>query len=148
MPVETVRPTGWTSRPGCRWLLAMVVWITAGAPVPTEASEGNSPGAAIPERPAVLILNSYHSGYTWSDGEVAGILDVFRRQDKYWFPFVEFMDTKNCPKEEHFAFLREVYRQKYRSAHITLIIACDNPALEFALENRRDLAPGSSIVFC
>lgn len=148
MGVEAVRPIGWTSRPGCRWLLALVVSLAAGAPLPTHARAQSPRTVAIPERPAVLILNSYHSGYSWSDNEIAGILDVFRQQDKYWIPFVEFLDTKNFPGKEHFASLKEVYRQKYRNARITMVIACDNPALEFILENRKELAPEASVVFC
>ncbi len=148
MGVVTVRPVERTLGSGCRWLPAMLVSLVFGAPLPAYARAEVPRTVAIPERPAVLILNSYHSGYTWSDDEVTGILDVFHRQDKYWLPFVEFMDTKNFPKKEHFAFLKEVYRQKYRNAHIKLLVACDNPALEFALENRKDLAPEVSIVFC
>ncbi len=134
-------------RLACIGLISVLVSGAALAeaqPPPTTAAPLREAGA----HPAVLILNSYHSGYAWSDNEVAAILDTFRQQDSHWLPYVELMDTKRFPKADHLAFLKEVYRQKYRNARIAVLTACDHPALEFALETRALLAPDASIVFC
>jgi len=49
----------------------------------------------------VLILNSYHPGYAWSDVEQAGIVDTFRAQDSNWVPFIEYLDCKRRPRGEN-----------------------------------------------
>jgi signal transduction histidine kinase len=48
----------------------------------------------------------------------------------------------------HFSHLRDLYRYKFRDIKIPLVIAADNPALQFALQYRRELFPDAPIVFC
>src|SRR5512147_3334960 len=72
-------------------------------PVGTEAAK--IPGlGSIPSRDAreVLILNSYHIGYSWSDNEMAGMVEKLRQADPKIQPLIEYLDCKHFPDMEHF----------------------------------------------
>jgi signal transduction histidine kinase/ActR/RegA family two-component response regulator len=109
-----------------------------------------SPHDAIPlkEDREILILNSYHPGYSWSDNEMAGIAEIVHGSGVRINLMIEYLDCKRYPKMGHFERLRDVLKVKYRSADIPVVIVTDNPALQFALRYRRELFPSSAIVFC
>ena len=106
--------------------------------------------ASVPAKDSrdVLVLNSYHIGYSWSDNEMEGIVETFRTADPRIQPLIEYLDCKRFPKMEHFDRVRDIFRLKYRSKDLSLVIAADNPALEFALKYRPQLFPRAAIVFC
>ncbi|MFH1931466.1 MAG: ABC transporter substrate binding protein [Pseudomonadota bacterium] len=96
----------------------------------------------------ILILNSYHPGYAWSDAEQAAIVDTFRAQDSNWLPFIEYLDCKRRPRGEHIEELTRLLRIKYHDQNLSLVITLDNPALEFIMKNQTKLFGNSPIVFC
>ena len=96
----------------------------------------------------VLILNSYHPGYAWSDAEQAGIVDTFRAQDSSWVPFIEYLDCKRRPMGEHLEELTRFLRIKYHDQNLSLVITMDNPALEFVMKNQTKFFGDSPVVFC
>jgi len=97
--------------------------------------------------PLVLILNSYHPHYTWSDRELDGILDSFANSGFKADIHVEYMDSKHFPKNEHFEQLRALFAVKYGNNKPALVLTLDNPAFEFAINYRRELFTGIPIVF-
>jgi len=106
--------------------------------------------AADPEKDTryILVLNSYHIGYSWSDNEMAGIVETLRKADPRIRPLIEYLDCKHFPKMEHFDLVRDLFRQKYGGRDFALVIAADNPALQFALKYRPQLFPHAAVVFC
>jgi len=56
-----------------------------------------SADAVIPKR--VLVLNSYHDGYTWTDNLIDGIRSVFNQSDLNVEVIAEYMDTKRHPPD-------------------------------------------------
>ena len=48
----------------------LLVLADAGVPAPVRPAEK--------QPPSVLILNSYHQGYEWSDNEIEGVLEGLR----------------------------------------------------------------------
>jgi PAS domain S-box-containing protein len=98
--------------------------------------------------PNILVLNSYHPGYAWSDDEMAGIIEALRKKDDRLEPFVECLDGKHFPRMELFPSQAEHLRQKYERVKLSLVIVADNPALEFLLRYRAGLFPGVPVVFC
>jgi len=96
----------------------------------------------------VLILNSYHLGYSWSDNEMRGIVEMLMKADARIQPIIDFLDCKHHPKMEHFDRLRDLFLQKYGDKDFPVVIAADNPALQFALKYRPQLFPHAAIVFC
>jgi len=96
----------------------------------------------------ILILNSYHSGYSWSDNEMEGIVETLQHIAPSVEPLIEYLDCKRFPGMEQFPKIVELFAQKYASGTVDLIIAADNPALEFALRSRDALFPAVPVVFC
>ncbi len=95
----------------------------------------------------VLILNSYHQGFSWTDRIVASIDEVLAEADVDAEIHVEYMDTKRLLNEEYLTQLYELYQRKYAAVPIDVIIVSDNNGLEFLRTYGEDLFPGTPIVF-
>jgi len=99
----------------------------------------------------VLLLNSYHSGYRWTDSVTRAVAEVLgNRSDLHLF--VEYMDTKRWSDENHFQHFLRLLRYKYQEAGGTglpleVVICFDDHALDFVLHYREELFPGVPIVF-
>ncbi len=96
----------------------------------------------------ILIINSYHQGFTWSRDVTDGIISTFSKLNADVSAFVEYMDWKNYPTEENIRHLYDYYQYKYQNKKIDLLIAVDDAALEFVLENRAAMFSGAPVVFC
>ena len=96
----------------------------------------------------VLVLNSYHPGFAWSDSIMAGIRSVLKKADLNVELTFEYMDTKHHPSEEIFPVLEKFYIVKYHDHRFDVIIVSDNNGLNFLLERRDKIFPGVPIVFC
>jgi signal transduction histidine kinase len=100
------------------------------------------------QKSRVLVLDSYHPYYTWSDNEVSGIVETLQKARPDSEPIVEYLDCKYFPKQDHFDHLRDLFVHKFKNMKIPLIMAVDNPALDFALKYRDEIFPGTPIIFC
>ncbi|HEY5497214.1 MAG TPA: PAS domain-containing protein [Syntrophales bacterium] len=125
--------------------ISFIVFLTAPLLHAAEAAEPSDHGSTLQE---ILILNSYHPGYAWSDDEQAGIVDVFQAKDKHWLPVIEYLDLRRLPDGRHLAELKQLFRLKYQNKKFSVVIAMDNPALEFAVDNQAGLFGNAPIVFC
>ncbi len=105
--------------------------------------------AQEPEKAGVLIIHSYHSGMEWVRYEQAGIDRAL--QGRVPVPVdvhIEYMDTKYIDNGEYLHSLADLYAYKYAGTSFDVIIACDDPAFQFALTHRAALFPDTPIVFC
>ena len=107
------------------------------------ASAGESGNKGI-----VVILNSYHPGYAWSDNEQLGVIETLRERDINWQPHVAYMDMMRSPSGQHLRYFTEIMRAKYRDRKFSAVIAMDNSAFEYALDNQEGLFRKAPIVFC
>ena len=73
---------------------------------------------------------------------------MFRAKDKNWLPVIEYLDLKRLPDGRHLAELKQLFRRKYQNKKFSVVIAMDNPALEFAIDNQAELFRNAPIVFC
>ena len=73
---------------------------------------------------------------------------MFRAKDKNWLPVIEYLDLKRLPDGRHLAELKKLFRLKYQNKKFSVVIAMDNPALEFAIDNQAELFRNAPIVFC
>jgi hypothetical protein len=64
-------------------------------------------------KPKILVLHSYHYGFTWSDKISRGIQSVFAEDAGKVELLFEFMDTRRIYDENYFKQLKELYRVKY-----------------------------------
>ena len=104
--------------------------------------------AAVSAGAKVLIINSYHMGYLWSDGEVYGIENTIKKALPDAYVVVEYMDTKRVPPETSFSTLFSLYRAKYEKWDFDLIVAVDDNAFSFLKRFRNQLFRGAPVVFC
>lgn len=96
----------------------------------------------------ILILNSYHHGYVWSDDEQQGVIGALRRCRHLRDIYVEYMDTKHYADSVYLRDFKDLLRHKYRSKKLDVVITLDNEALEFILKNRKELFADVPVVFC
>lgn len=96
----------------------------------------------------VLVLNSYHRGFYWSDNIMSAIQSEFDKSDLSVELFFEYMDTYRHTAEDVFPHLRQLYETKYKNIKFDLIISSDEAALPFLLTYRDQLFPGVQHVFC
>lgn len=113
---------------------------------PVLSSADQPPDVSVPPR-KVLILSSYHFGYTWSDRELSGIIETLDRSGLKTDLHVEYLDSKNFPKYEHFEQLKALFAVKYSKIRPALVITLDNPAFEFAIKYRQQLFKDTPVVF-
>lgn len=103
--------------------------------------------AAEPAR--VLMLHSYHHGFSRSDSLQAGIEKAFEESPVPATLAVEYLDADRYPGDRLFGCLSELFKTKYTRRRLPdLIISFDGNALAFLLEYRDDLFPGTPVVFC
>lgn len=96
----------------------------------------------------VVILNSYHDSFNWTQEQSDGIINGLRAEGKNVSISVEYMDWKQYNSQQNWDYLYEYYKYKYESKHIDLLITTDDAALSFALENRKEIFSNAPIVFC
>ncbi|MTI48278.1 MAG: PAS domain-containing sensor histidine kinase [Firmicutes bacterium] len=96
----------------------------------------------------VLILNSYHKGYKWTDDIVKGIEKVLNHQSHTYIIKKEYMDTKTINDETYFDILYKMYRSKYRNYNFDVIIATDDDAYRFLKKYHDDLFGDTPVVLC
>ncbi len=106
------------------------------------------PKAEAQETPLVLVVNSYHSGFEWTDSIVKGIREEFGNSDSSSEMVVEYLDSKNHNPSGIFPRLEELFRLKYQDKDIGVIICSDNNALDFVLSSRDEIFSGVPVVFC
>ncbi|MBN1592011.1 MAG: PAS domain S-box protein [Candidatus Coatesbacteria bacterium] len=124
--------------PSCKLLLILVILSFLPA---------NLSLALDGESKRVLLLNSYHKGYAWSDNIVSGVDSVFL-QHGHVDLHVEYMDTKQHFSQFYLEQLKGIYVEKYGRSRFDAIIVSDDNAFNFLLANREDLFPGVPAVFC
>lgn len=109
-------------------------------------------GAPQPQSPdlkkRVLIINSYHKGYPWTDNTVAGIESVLKDGKGTHELHIEYIDNKRVLDRNHFHRLFLYYRSKFDQTKFNLIIVSDNEALNFVFRYRDALFPSVPVVFC
>jgi signal transduction histidine kinase/ActR/RegA family two-component response regulator len=98
--------------------------------------------------PHVLVLNSYHPQYTWTEELIRGVRDDFTALPPEHL-HIEFMDARRMVDDEpYLEALATLYRHKYTRFPPDIIISSDDSALNFLLQRRESLFPGIPVVFC
>ncbi len=104
-------------------------------------------GAETVER-RVLLLHSYHSGYSWTDRITAEVKRVFEGADERVTLFVEYMDTKRTLIDEGFAEFADLMQARFAKAPPDVLLCADDMALQFIEDYRERLFPDVPVVFC
>ena len=123
-------------------VIAVGLWVAMSA-----LPEKSALYAAVPV-PHILVLNSYNTGYDWSEDEMEGLRDGLSKAFPRVETFIEPLDTKKFHTKKHFPLLADLLEAKYSGQKLDIIIAVDNAALEFALKYRQRISPGTPLLFC
>lgn len=110
-------------------------------------ARGAPPQQVNPDK-HVLIINSYHKGYPWTDSTLDGIESVLKDGKNNIEMHIEFMDSKRVVDKNYFNRLFLYYRSKFDQVRFNLIIVSDNDAFNFVLSHRDALFPNIPVVFC
>lgn len=95
----------------------------------------------------VLILNSYHNGYRWTDEVSDSVKNSLQKDSRVKDLYIEYIDWKRNGKNELIDLLIPLYSYKYNKINIDVILTTDDMALEFALKQREKLFSDAPIVF-
>lgn len=95
----------------------------------------------------ILILHSYHRGMLWVESVTRG-LDAEFGFNINRIVHIEYLDTKRFPSESHQQNLIDFYLKKFSGIKFSVIIASDDIAFKFALNNRAQLFNNAPLVFC
>ena len=96
----------------------------------------------------ILYINSYHSGYSWSDNIEKGLRERLNSSGEKIELSLEYLDTRRFTDPRLQDKLADILLAKYRDFHHNLIMVSDNAAVDFAIKNRKRLFPDIPIVFC
>jgi len=95
----------------------------------------------------IVLLNSYHVGFKWTDDITDVFLSKMRLQGYEITVFVEHINWKRYSTQENLDKLYERLSYKYQSKTIDVIAVTDDMALEFALEHRNEIFSSAPVVF-
>jgi len=99
------------------------------------------------EQKRILILNSYHESYHWTDRIMSGIKSTFNKNENVEL-FINYLDTKRSSDSTHFELEKELLLNKYKKIQFDAILSTDDHALNFLLKYRDELFPNVPVVFC
>jgi signal transduction histidine kinase/CheY-like chemotaxis protein len=103
--------------------------------------------ASFAEQKRVLVLNAYHEGFYWTDRIMIGVKSVLNKEPEVEL-FVNYMDMKRYFDKSYYTTLRNLFAHKYANMDFDVILASDDHALDFLLQYRDELFPGTPVVFC
>lgn len=94
----------------------------------------------------VLIINSYHKGFEWSDEVLRGIDRVLLKHQIY-NQNILYMDSKRVNSKEYYEKLKQLYKIQLYDQKYDLIITIDTFAYEFLLKNYHEIFTNEPILF-
>ncbi len=104
--------------------------------------------AQVRDNKNILLLNSYHVGFQWTDDLTKGVKDAFEPHSKNSL-FVEYLDSKRFEDNNYFLDLVKLYKYKYNKVSIDGIICADDYAFEFFLNHGNSIwDPTIPVSFC
>jgi len=122
-------------------LLSVAALVAVHAIAQSAASE---PTAAA----RIVFINSYHRGYSWSDAIERALRDELARSGRPIELSFEYLDSRRFGYGDQIPLIARTLAAKYRAYRPEVLVVCDNPAFEFAMQYREQLFPGVPLVFC
>ncbi|WP_121628570.1 sensor histidine kinase [Poseidonibacter antarcticus] len=83
---------------------------------------------------SILIINSYHKGYAWSDNIIKGI-----ERTLYKYPSIDinilYMDSKRITSSLYYEKLKDLYKVQLKNRKYDLVLTIDRFAYDFVTKN-------------
>lgn len=96
---------------------------------------------------SILILNSYHQGFAWADGQLEGLREGLGDTDLHIDLSVEYMDILRQKAPFDYASFTDYLKWRLAGREFDLIVTTDNAALAFVEENYGELFQSVPVVF-
>jgi signal transduction histidine kinase len=98
----------------------------------------------------ILILHSYHQGFTWTDSINNALIESLKRDSsKFNYEiYIEYLDTKRIPIDILNTNLTQNLSVKFKNTSFSVVITSDDNAFQFAIKNRNLIFSDAPIVFC
>jgi len=127
------------------WILFFL--LLADIAIPTS---GMSAEDTLDADTRILILNSYHPQYNWTDQIVRAITHEFNSLLPRENIDIEYMDSRKREDSAYYDRLYRLYELKYQSEARArdVIISTDDNAFNFLVKYRHELFPDVPVVFC
>lgn len=93
----------------------------------------------------ILLINSYHQGYAWTDSLTSGIIKAVKSHPEYNL-FIENLNSKQFGKSR-FEIEKENFQKRYSGITFDGVLVTDNDALDFAFQYDRELFPNIPVVY-
>lgn len=122
--------------------IALVIYSVIGMLWSTGVSAADAADARI------LFINSYHRGYSWSDGIEDGLRERLNASGKKIELSIEYLDSRRFAYGGQVDLLAQAMAVKYANYRPDLVVVSDNAAFDFAIQYRARLFPQQPIVFC
>jgi ABC-type uncharacterized transport system substrate-binding protein len=98
--------------------------------------------------PNILLLNSYHPQYAWTEKLTQGVQDALSAEMSIENLRIEYMDARrNIDDEQYIEHLKNLLEYKYKNNQPDIIITSDDGALDFILSNGSTIFPNIPTVF-
>ncbi|PCH70954.1 MAG: hypothetical protein COC06_03160 [Bacteroidales bacterium] len=94
----------------------------------------------------ILVLNSYHSGLSWTDSIVSSIKRELS-SELFCSIYIEDMDTKRHFSKDYLNTIAKFYKEKYKNKTFDLIISTDNNAYDFLLKYNEEIFGHVPVLF-
>jgi PAS domain S-box-containing protein len=109
---------------------------------------GDASAEESPHISRILILNSYHQGFRWTDEIVAAVITAMSGKLKKVEFNVEYMDSKRHQDKHLDEVLYKSLSLKYQRLQPDIVITSDDKALSFMKRHHPQLFPDVPVVFC
>jgi len=96
----------------------------------------------------ILILNSYHQDYKWTNDETRGVVEALAPVNDKIKIYIEYMGTKWVSGDQYFEELNRMLKFKYQNIRFDVIVLSDNDALNFLVKYRDGIFDRVPTVFC
>lgn len=93
----------------------------------------------------VLLINSYHQGYAWTDSLTSGIIKAVKLHPEYNL-FIENLNSKQFGKSK-FEIEKEYFQGKYAGIKFDGMLVSDNDALDFLIRYEKEFSPNVPVVY-
>lgn len=130
---------------GKHFLRSLATFVLAMLVTTSITWAGESSVTAVEKR--VLIINSYHHGYKWSDDIIKAIQNHFTSHNEVEL-YIEYMDSKRQVNPHYWPSFHESIKNKYKDISFDVVISADNNAFTFVIRYRDDFLKGVPLVFC
>ena len=98
--------------------------------------------------PRVLLLNSYHPQYAWTDQLTEGVVEALSTSIAPENIHIEYMDSRRFVDEETYSrAISHLLNYKYQKYKPDIVITSDDHAYNFMLEHGESLFPNKPVVF-